>query len=339
MGKRKTNQRMHQKQTSEGQKSVRSKPAKHNREHKFEKFSQELCESLPDENSLLPRGDESTDDPWKLPYPLAMWDLQHCDPKRCTGRKLCRKGLVKSLKLSQRNNGIILSPVGTKCVSPKDRAIVESCGIAVIDCSWAKLESTPFAKMRGPHPRLLPYLVAANPVNYGKPCKLSCVEAFAATLYIVGLKDDGSQLLHRFKWGHVFFELNRDLLDIYSSCSTSEDVIAAQEEWLNKLDHEKESKDLLDIDSDDGLEGVCNPNRQPSYDLPSSDESSSESEEGGAAGGIDDEHRSDESDDGDLKRSSDENGGDDDAKRTDESCSHHIEGNEDVVGSSCYEDT
>lgn len=59
-------------------------------------------------------------------------------------------------------------------------------GIVVIDCSWVKLESILFGRMRGGYMRLLLYLIVVNFINYGKFCKLFCVEVFVVTLYIIG---------------------------------------------------------------------------------------------------------------------------------------------------------
>lgn len=177
---------------------------------------------------------EKLNNRYKAPFRLAMWDVGQCDPKRCTGRKLSRFGMIETLRLGTRFNGVILSPMGTRCVSPSDNEIIKSHGLAVIDCSWAKLDETPFSKMKGHNPRLLPFFLASNNVNYGKPCQLSCAEALAATLFIMGYPVESRQLLSKFKWGSSFFEINKEILDLYSSCKTSEELISAQSAYLNK---------------------------------------------------------------------------------------------------------
>ncbi|XP_043718534.1 18S rRNA aminocarboxypropyltransferase-like isoform X2 [Telopea speciosissima] len=165
---------------------------------------------------------------------LAMWDFGQCDAKRCTGRKLSRFGLLKELRVNTGFGGIVLSPVGKQCVSKEDNLLMKRKGLAVVDCSWARLSDVPFQKLRCAAPRLLPWLVAANPVNYGRPCELSCVEALSAALIICGEEETANLLLDKFKWGHAFLSLNRQLLKAYSECATSADIISVQNSWLSQ---------------------------------------------------------------------------------------------------------
>ncbi|XP_015436416.1 PREDICTED: ribosome biogenesis protein TSR3 homolog isoform X2 [Dufourea novaeangliae] len=203
---------------------------------KEEKYRQERDKS--------DKEDEESED-WPLSFPVAMWDLEQCDPKKCSGRKLARHGLVKMLRLGVRFSGLVLTPVGQKCVSPADHDIVRDYGCAVVDCSWARLDDTPFGRMRTPNPRLLPFLVAANPINYGKPCQLSCVEAIAAALTITGFPEEGKFYLSKFSWGHSFLELNDELLKKYALCANAVEVIAAQEQFL--VDAKQERIDRLAV--------------------------------------------------------------------------------------------
>src|SRR5690554_866441 len=57
-----------------------------------------------------------------------------------------------------------------------------------------------------------------------------------------GFNDEADEMLGKFKWGHAFRELNEELLEIYSGCSDSASVVAAQTAFLEKADQENQAR-------------------------------------------------------------------------------------------------
>ena len=205
----------------------------------------------------------------QLTTKLGMWDFGQCDPKRCSGRRLYRLKLLSLFKLNQRFSGLALSPVGVKVISPADFELVRVGGLAVIDCSWAALDQVPWHRLPHRENRLLPFLVAANPVNYGRPYKLNCAEALIAGLIIAAgaysssnerkaMRADAQTLIDKFSYGEEFFKLNNDYFDAYCQCSSSEEVLAIQEHLTNRkyviIDDDVEQHSDKDFDYSSDLE-------------------------------------------------------------------------------------
>ena len=164
--------------------------------------------------------------------PLHLYHANQCDPKKCTGKKLARFGLAQLHRKVNKlpSGGILLDPMALQALSPADNY---NRGIIVLDCSWKEVELVfpSLQKLRLKH-RALPYLVAANPVNFGKPFKLGTVEAFAAALYILNHKTQAEEILNKFKWGHTFLELNYEPLEAYSEARDSKEVVSIQREFI-----------------------------------------------------------------------------------------------------------
>jgi len=156
-----------------------------------------------------------------------------CDPRKCSALKMARHGLAKLLRSPRQIRGhpLVLNPFSEKAFSPADRVFAEQAGILVLDCSWNKADES-FQKRIPGKARCLPYLVAANPVNYGKVGKLSSVEAVASALYILGYFEEAQRVLSIFKWGPHFLELNHEPLNEYSRALDSSEVIARQKQFM-----------------------------------------------------------------------------------------------------------
>ena len=123
-------------------------------------------------------------------------------------------------------------------MTAQDRELVEKLGITILDCSWKQGDKY-LKEWTFPNGRLLPPLVAGNPVNYGKWHTLTSLEALAASFYIVGLDNECNSLLTLYNWGQTFFELNNELLHKYKQCTTKTDIVNVYETFLDE--HSKNS--------------------------------------------------------------------------------------------------
>jgi pre-rRNA-processing protein TSR3 len=162
---------------------------------------------------------------------LYVYTAKQCNPQACTGAKLGRLKIANIITSPQkiRKNSLILSPFADKVISREDRRFNS---LTALDCSWEKARDV-IPSIKSSNDRILPVLVAANPVNYGKLTKLTTAEALAAATYILGYQDLSNKILRIFKWGPQFIVLNENLLNDYRECRNSEDILRVQKEYFD----------------------------------------------------------------------------------------------------------
>ncbi len=124
-----------------------------------------------------------------------------------------------------------MTPEGERILSAEDLQAVTRYGLGAVDCSWAAPEF--LNRIEGKRGRSLPWLLAGNPVNYGLPDRLTTLEAFAASMWILGFRDRAEQLLSLYKWGGTFLTLNLDSLERYAGMDF-EEIVEIQDNLLKE---------------------------------------------------------------------------------------------------------
>jgi pre-rRNA-processing protein TSR3 len=147
--------------------------------------------------------------------------------------KLSRHGLIRIVSQLRflPKRAIVLNPFSETAFSPADKQRIQEHGLVALDCSWEHAEKVLSGHVRGTS-RCLPLLVAGNPVNFGKPTKLTTVEALAAALIIAGFQEEARELLSVFKWGHTFLDLNGERLEKYATAKNSAEVVELQRAFM-----------------------------------------------------------------------------------------------------------
>ncbi|UCG00428.1 MAG: DUF367 family protein [Candidatus Heimdallarchaeota archaeon] len=172
---------------------------------------------------------------------VTIYHADQCDRKKCTGIKtwlafkqskfpsITHMRFIKRLPQIPRYS-LILNPSAEDILCYTDLDVFTKSGLTVLDCSWNHTEEI-FAK-HFPHPRRLPYLIAANPTNYGKPTKLSSVEALAAAFFLLRSERTANELMSVFNWGKQFLTLNSNLLHDYAASNSTDEIKKIELEYF-----------------------------------------------------------------------------------------------------------
>jgi pre-rRNA-processing protein TSR3 len=157
------------------------------------------------------------------------------DPKKNTALRLEKFGKARLVNKLDRcpHHAVLLNPFAKKALSREDLEDMRKYGLLALDCSWAQAEEAFPVLLGQTRSRALPFLVAANPINYGKPFILSTAEALGAALWIVGETRKARDLLSVLPFGERFLELNKNPLEDYAKCDTSKEIVAAQALYLD----------------------------------------------------------------------------------------------------------
>jgi pre-rRNA-processing protein TSR3 len=161
--------------------------------------------------------------------PLYAYRDNSCDPRKCTVKRLEKAGLIRIVpKIAAiPRNSLILDPTAEQALSPADGPVRS---ITALDCSWEVLDTGMIRGWR--HRRALPFLVAANPVNFGRPWRLTSVEALAAALVILGERSQAELVVSSCNWGMRFLELNEEPLGFYADAKDSTEILEIQNMYL-----------------------------------------------------------------------------------------------------------
>ena len=167
--------------------------------------------------------------------PVYISNFKTCNPKICTAVRVLKFKKAKPITVGQiHSKFIVLTPFAEYALSPADKEMAVKNGLVGVDCSWNDIAGGRKALDKGTG-RALPFLIAANPNNYGTPSKLSTLEALGAALYILGSEKQCLEILSLVSWGEEFFKINENYLKTYSKGKDSSEVIEIQKKIMDKL--------------------------------------------------------------------------------------------------------